>query len=91
MKWPFYEISSGKRKGTIHQFLFISESEYLQLGEQRAEEIELSRIRSRRVSADPELKRKWSQRRAERRRTEPELRSRELELRRYRKLTLAGK
>jgi hypothetical protein len=90
--WPFYVINSGSRKGEIRQFLFVTESEFAQLGEQRAKKLELSRTRSRRVSADPELKRKWSQRRSEQRRSNPGVRERENELRRKRRrMTLAGK
>lgn len=85
MSWPFYVIESGRRKGEIRQFLFVSESEYNQLGERRSKEIEFSGIRSKRVSGDPSLKAKWSARRSERRKTEHGLREREFELRRNRR------
>jgi len=82
--YPFYEISAGKRKG-LHGFLFVTESEFRQSGESRAKEIEYGRIRSKRISASLEAKRKFSERRAYRRKTEPELRAHELELRRRRR------
>jgi hypothetical protein len=82
--YPFYEISSGKRKG-LHQFLFVTESEYRQLGESRSKEIEWGRIRSKRISTGPDLKRKFSERRKYRRNTERGLREREVELERNRR------
>jgi hypothetical protein len=88
--YPFYEISAGKRKG-VHQFLYVTETEYRQWGEKRAKTIEWERIRSRRISADPEQRAKWTARRAHRRKTVPGLREREVRLerdRRTRRLTL---
>jgi hypothetical protein len=82
--YPFYEISAGKRAG-VHQFLFVTEAEFRQLGESRSKIIEYDRIRSRRISANPELRAKWSARRAYRRNHEPGLREREVELQRNRR------
>ena len=79
--YPFYYIDHGKREG-VHQFLFVTEAEYRKLGESRAKQIEYGRIRSDRISASVEAKRKWSERRKLRRATEPERRERENELRR---------
>jgi len=87
--YPLYEISSGKREG-IHQFLFVSETEYNLLGETRAKEIEYGRIRSWRISTNPEARRKFSERRTHRRATEPGLREREVEQRRNRRRKLTS-
>jgi hypothetical protein len=82
--YPFYEISSGKRKG-LHQFQFVTEAEFRQLGESRAKEIEWGRIRSKRTSSNPEVKRELSERRKHRRNTVPGLREREVEQERERR------
>jgi hypothetical protein len=76
--FPFYEISAGKRAG-VHAFRFVTLEEYQQLGPENSKTVEYDRIRSRRVSTTPELKAKWSARRAYRRRTELGLREREVE------------
>ena len=82
--FPSYEISAGKRAG-VHTFLFVTLEEYQQLGPEKSKTVEYDRIRSRRISANPELKAKWSARRAYRRRTELRLREREVELQRNRR------
>jgi len=87
MAYPLYLIEHGKRAG-VHEFLFVTETEFQQLGEIRSKEVEYGRIRSKRISASPDLKRKFSERRKHRRNTEPGLRARELERnRRRRRLT----
>jgi|HubBroStandDraft_4_1064222.scaffolds.fasta_scaffold1911961_1 hypothetical protein len=86
MSYPFYFIEHGKRAG-IHQFLFVTLEEYEKLGEEKSKAVEYGRIRSKRISTNPEARRKFSERRKLRRETEPGLRERELELRRRRRLT----
>jgi hypothetical protein len=84
INYPFYEISAGKRAG-VHQFLFLTLEEYECLGLEKAREIEYGRIRSHRISADSEAKRRLSERRKHRRNTEPGLRAREVEMERSRR------
>jgi hypothetical protein len=86
MSYPTYFLSSGPRKGW-HTFTLVSLEEYERLGRDRAVVIEADRIRSKRISENPELKRKWSARRAHRRKTEPGLRAHEVQLQRRRRLT----
>jgi hypothetical protein len=86
MSYPTYFLIGGPRKGW-HTFIYVTEAEYLKFGEQRAKIMEADRIRSKRISESPELRAKWSARRAHRRKTEPGLRAHEVELQRRRRLT----
>lgn len=86
--YPLYEIERGKQRGTIKQFIFVSESEYNALiaelgskaGPRKAKRLEYDRIKARRISTTPELRRKWSERRKWRRHNEDGLRDRERQL-----------
>jgi hypothetical protein len=86
--YPLYEVERGKQRGTVKQFIFVSEEEYSSLisdlgpndGLKKAKKLEYDWIRSRRISATPELRRKWSERRKWRRHNEDGLRDRERKL-----------
>ena len=80
MAYPLYLIEHGKRAG-VHQFIYVTAEEYEKLGLEKAKEVEYGRIRAKRISANPEARRKLSERRKHRRNTEPGLRDHELELR----------
>jgi hypothetical protein len=82
--YPSYYIEHGKRKG-VHQFQFVTESEFRQWGESRAKEMEWGRIRSKRISANPDVKRELNESRKHRRNTVPGLREREVEMERNRR------
>jgi len=85
MSYPFFSTRSGKNKGVIRHFTFVTLEEFEMIGLTRSITLEYGRKKSQQVSADPSLKFKWSARRAHRRRTETGLRERELELRRRRR------
>jgi len=86
--YPLYEIERGKQRGTVKQFVFVPESEYNALiaelgsktGLRKAKRLEYDRIRSRRISTNPEERAHWSARRAQRRATKTGLREREQRL-----------
>ena len=86
--YPLYEIERGKQRGTVKQFVFAPESEYNALiaelgskaGLRKAKRLEYDRIRSRRISTNPEERAHWSARRAQRRATKTGLREREQRL-----------
>jgi hypothetical protein len=86
--YPLYEVERGKQRGTVKQFIFVSESEYNALitalgtkdGLKKAKRLEYDRIKTRRISTTPELRRKWSERRKWRRHNEDGLRDRERKL-----------
>jgi hypothetical protein len=86
--YPLYEVERGKQRGAVKQFIFVSESEYNSLiaelgpkdGLKKAKKLEYDRIKARRISATPELRRKWSERRKWRRHNEDGLRDRERKL-----------
>jgi hypothetical protein len=69
--YPLYEIERGKQRGTVKQFIFVPESEYNALiaelgpkdGLRKAKRLEYDRIRSRRISTNPEERAHWSARR----------------------------
>jgi hypothetical protein len=85
MSYPFFTTRTGKNKGVIQQFTFVTLEEFERIGLTRSIKLEYGRKKSQQVSADPSLKFKWTTRRAERRRTEMEMRARENELRRRRR------
>jgi len=86
--YPLYEIERGKQRGTVKQFVFAPESEYNALiaelgskaGLRKAKRLEYDRIRSRRISTNPEERTHWSARRTQRRATNAGLRERERRL-----------
>jgi hypothetical protein len=86
--YPLYEIERGKQRGTVKEFIFVPESEYNALiaelgpkdGLRKAKRLEYDRIRSRRISTNPEERAHWSARRAQRRATNVSLRERERRL-----------
>jgi len=86
--YPLYEIERGKQRGTVKQFVFAPESEYNALiaelgskaGLRKAKRLEYDRIRSRRISTNPEERAHWSARRAQRRATKTGLWEREQRL-----------
>ena len=86
--YPLYKIERGEQRGTVKQFVFVPESEYGALiaelgpkdGLRKAKRLEYDRIRSRRISTNPEERAHWSARRAHRRATKAGLRERERRL-----------
>ena len=66
--YPFYEIGGSSYRHGIHRFLFLTLEEYNQLGRDAAITLEYGRIRAKRISTDPDAKRKAAEYRAEYRR-----------------------
>jgi hypothetical protein len=85
IEFPFYVVLRGKRRGDIRKFEFVTLEEFARLGRNKCVELEWNRFRAVMISADPELKAKWSQRRTWRRNNEPGLREKEVEQERSRK------
>src|ERR1700730_2000633 len=82
--YPYFIIIQGSRR-RLRKFQYVTGEEYRKLGLLKSKATEYDRIKSRKISADPLLKQKYSDRRAWRRHNEPGMREHEAEQARNRK------
>jgi hypothetical protein len=82
--YPYFIIIQGARRG-VRKFQYVTAEEYRKLGLLKSKATEYDRIKTRKIATNPELRRKYSDRRAWRRHNEPGMREHEAKQERNRK------